>query len=349
MPPLSCGRATILLIIDVMEIFFCSHCNQSIPLKDVQSGAAELRRGKYLCVTCKEIMPSSEEIRPNYVAMVLGIFLVGSLAVIAFLVFQDDLFPSPRLPHSTDAASSKIVLDRLTELESRSISRVDLARKELLRHLGDLDERLARQDEVQANVVKQVKELGNRPAPAVKPEDVAAVKQSVGSLAADVARLEGGISTMKRAVDSLREDVNAALDRMRTPPTPAEPVISAKDRWIALLGDEAMDKRFNALAQLSDYKGPDVVEALVGRLKDKEFFIRRWVAEDLGERKAVAAVPALVEALADEEVTVRTAAVVALRKITGKNFGFKSTASGRERDRALTRWRNFVAELARKK
>ena len=63
-----------------MEIFFCSHCNQSIPLKDIQSGLAELRRGKYLCATCKEFVPGVREKKPNFAAMYLGIFLVGSLA-----------------------------------------------------------------------------------------------------------------------------------------------------------------------------------------------------------------------------------------------------------------------------
>jgi len=58
-----------------MEIFFCSHCQQSIPLKDIQSGVAELRRGKYLCVTCREIVTPVREKKPNYAAMYLGIFL----------------------------------------------------------------------------------------------------------------------------------------------------------------------------------------------------------------------------------------------------------------------------------
>jgi len=92
-----------------------------------------------------------------------------------------------------------------------------------------------------------------------------------------------------------------------------------------------------------------VDRALVGCLKDEDFFIRRFVAEELGERKAVFAAQALWEALGDEEISVREAAVQALRKITGKTFGFKSGASGRERARAMGKWRNHIAGLLKRK
>ena len=103
---------------EIMEIFFCSHCNQSIPLKDIQSGVAELRRGKYLCVTCKEIVSASREKAPNYAAMYLGIFLAGTLIVIGYLIFQEDLFPVPEPTRSAAPHDRNAILDSLEDLKT---------------------------------------------------------------------------------------------------------------------------------------------------------------------------------------------------------------------------------------
>jgi len=337
-----------------MEIFFCSHCSQSIPLKDIQSGVAELRRGKYLCATCKEIVPSHREKRPNFAAMYLSIFLVGSLLVIGYLVFQEDLFPTPRPAEAASDRGERKVLDsfdafkaEVAETLARNQRHLDVGLEDFATRLGNQEKTLT----VAMSRLDTLKNLTNRPEDGATSADVLMLKSRIEALHGDLKSLKGDVTALNAAVASFEADMKEAA---RTTPKPeAKPVprpeISEVDRWIAQLQDKVPGKRFEAVAELSRFKGPKVIEALIARLRDPDFFIRRWVAEDLGDREAEPAVPPLVELLDDEEVSVREAAVQALRKITKQKFGFKSGASARERGRAVAKWRNYVASTGKKK
>jgi len=337
-----------------MEIFFCSHCSQSIPLKDIQSGVAELRRGKYLCATCKEIVPSHKEKRPNFAAMYLSIFLVGSLLVIAYLVFQEDLFPTPRPSEAATGRQQRELLDSLDALRAEVAATLARNRSHFDERLKEFSGRLGKQESTLTVVnsrLETLKQLKIRPEDGVTSVDVRMLKNRIEALHGDLKSLKGDVRALNAAVSSFEAEMKEAAKAAPKPePNPAtRPEISEVDRWISQLGDKVPGKRFEAVAELSRFKDSKVVEALIARLKDPDFFIRRWVAEDLGEREAEAAVPALVNLLEDEEVSVREAAVQALRKITKQKFGFKSGASSRERGRAVAKWRNYVATIVKKK
>lgn len=337
-----------------MEIFFCSHCSQSIPLKDIQSGVAELRRGKYLCATCKEIVPSHKEKRPNFAAMYLSIFLVGSLLVIAYLVFQEDLFPTPRPSEAATGRQLRELLDSNDALKAEVEAALARNRSHFDEGLKEFSSRLGKQESTLTVVMsrlEKLKSLNTRPEGGATSADVLMLKNRIEALHGDLKALKGDVSSLNAAVASFEAKVKEAAKTAPEPePKPGtRPEITEVDRWISQLGDKEPSKRFEAVAELSRFKNPKVVEALIGRLKDPDFFIRRWVAEDLGEREAEAAVPPLVDLLEDDEESVRQAAVQALRKITKQKFGFKSGASSRERGRALAKWRNYVATVAKKK
>ena len=53
--------------------------------------------------------------------------------------------------------------------------------------------------------------------------------------------------------------------------------------------------------------------------------------------------PELVDALEDRDPAVRMFASVALRKLTGKDFGFKPHGSPAEREEAIRQWRVWIA------
>lgn len=334
-----------------MEIFFCSHCNQSIPLKDIQSGMAELRRGKYLCATCKVITPAYRERRQNFAAMYLGIFLVGTLVVIGYLIFQEDLFPAARQEKVPVFPDRKVILASLENLGEDIETESRTTRQQMTAGLSLFDERLSKQEASLTLAMSRIRFLQENPGKGITSEDFKDLKLRSESQSRELGALRKEIDRVRELVESLRTELKVAAEsaaKETAKPEP-KPEVSEVDLWIAQLGDLKQGKRFEAVWRLAEFKGPRVVEALIGCLKDEDFFIRRTVVEDLGERKAEAAAPALVETLGDEDQTVRDAAVKALRKITGKSFGFKSGASARERGRAVAKWRNHVAGLLKKK
>ena len=333
-----------------MEIFFCSHCNQSIPLKDIQDGAAELRRGKYLCVTCKEIVRSPQERRSNPTAMVLGLFLVGALAVIAYLIFQEDLFPAPGRVAGATANRQSAILDQLAELKGELGRLESLSGRRVEQAVDALRARIERQEQTLARSLERIDALSARSAVIADDDDVRMLKQELEGIRRGMETVRGVVGELEAGLLAAARDATKAANPAPPPvaaPTP-KPEVSEVDRWIEQLRDKEAGPRFTAVTELTRFKGPKVDRALIAALADSDYFIRRFVAEELGERKKAEAAPGLVRLLEDDDESVREAAVRALRKITGKNFGFKSRAPARERARLAARWRKFVETERRK-
>ena len=59
------------------------------------------------------------------------------------------------------------------------------------------------------------------------------------------------------------------------------------------------------------------------------------------QRSAKVGVSALIDRLEDESVTVREAAMISLRSITGRSFGFEPDAREVERRRKIDDWRDW--------
>jgi HEAT repeat protein len=76
-------------------------------------------------------------------------------------------------------------------------------------------------------------------------------------------------------------------------------------------------------------------------LKDPDLFVRMATARALGDLKSERAIGPLIDALEDQETSVREAAVVALRVTTGRNFKFDPLASETDRARKVKAWRDW--------
>ncbi len=121
--------------------------------------------------------------------------------------------------------------------------------------------------------------------------------------------------------------------------------------WSNILPDLASEEsgeRWNAVQALGETGDPGVVPHLIPILGDVDIFVRMATARVLGDLKAEAAVPHLIDALEDLEVAVQEAAVVSLRSITGRNFGFEIEANEKDRAKRIKAWRTWWKKSAEK-
>jgi len=99
--------------------------------------------------------------------------------------------------------------------------------------------------------------------------------------------------------------------------------------------------RLDAIYALGETGDADVVPHLIPMLVDVDLFVRMATARMLEDLDARAAVPALIDALEDNQSAVREAAMVALRKITSKSFGFEPVAGAGDRAKRVKAWRDW--------
>ncbi len=127
---------------------------------------------------------------------------------------------------------------------------------------------------------------------------------------------------------------------------PAEPLEDepGEPAWVALLGDLADQDpgtRWQAVQSLGKTGDPAVAEHLASMLKDPDIFVRMATARILGDLGATIGIPALIDALEDPEASVREAAVVSLRSISGRTFRFDPGAKDIERAKRVKAWRDW--------
>ncbi len=93
-------------------------------------------------------------------------------------------------------------------------------------------------------------------------------------------------------------------------------------KYIDTLRDPEWQIRWEAVTVLGESKDPRATEPLIGTLSgDENTYVRATAAWALGEIKDRRAVEALIAALKDESHGVKKNAALALKTITGKDFG----------------------------
>ena len=206
--------------------------------------------------------------------------------------------------------------------------------------------------------------------------DLAAAEERERQTAEDVLRLRDDLGKretafreredeLKTTISNLEQDVRFFSDRMieleetlravsaRGPvavgPTGnggggATPVAPTTKPWEGLLPDLKHANagiRLDAIYALGETGDADVVPHLIPMLADVDLFVRMATARMLEDLDARAAVPALIDALEDNQSAVREAAMVALRKITSKSFGFEPVAGAGDRAKRVKAWRDW--------
>lgn len=93
----------------------------------------------------------------------------------------------------------------------------------------------------------------------------------------------------------------------------------------------------------AQHHAPDE-RTLYGRLQSSNEDVRMAAILQAGREKDPKAVPYLVDRLGDSYAEVRFAAIVALEKITGTNREYRYWAPTADREQAIARWRQWLAD-----
>ena len=70
----------------------------------------------------------------------------------------------------------------------------------------------------------------------------------------------------------------------------------------------------------------------------------KWAGDSHNDQ----AVPLLVDRLMEEDSSVRFYSILALKRITGRDFGYDYKAPADERAQAVKRWREYLAQMKQK-
>lgn len=193
-----------------------------------------------------------------------------------------------------------------------------------------------------------------QPAPAPRPEAPRAESAGAPPAAADeeasaVAPPQAAPVDLAHAVERLTSP--DFLDRMRA----ARELVEAGEAALPFLGAAGpLTVRGPGGLPMSATRG--VLESIFEALEDARVRawlrarwpeVRRAATAELGRRRAVAAIPDLIDGLADGTPCVRAAAVAALRSCSGQWFGYDAESSVGVRQRAIGRWRGWWATTAR--
>lgn len=346
-----------------MKIYFCDICNESIPLKDINSNRISIEEGKIICQRCAPRRDRGASRVPAVLIAGVGLLAVATVGLAAVLwtslesqgtktsdLRQElDTLQASALNTEDHRTAQKEVLSRIDEIGRR----MGLIESELGELRGQIAAAETRQGTDQEALRRRLDdEVGNLEARFGPSLD--SLSHTLGELRAAVGAQGVRIESQAEAIDRLRDDLSHRGER---DPVVAGPVVTPTDdggavpdtttpdpseretnALIAKLSDADSGVRYDAVVRLGRYRGDKVSAALEQRLEDDENYIRVAAIQSLKKMGAVRAVPKLIEALRDDDHFVMVAAAGALVGITSHEIAFRSDAPQKERERAAKAW-----------
>ena len=172
---------------------------------------------------------------------------------------------------------------------------------------------------------------------------------------------DAGLEDLAARMGRIDEDVRFVLDRLNqlelrvqtgnlggggagAAPIPDGGGAPRSAAWSGILPDLQSPNagtRWQAVQALGETGDVGVVSHLIPMLKDVDIFVRMATARVMGDLDATTSIPHLVDALEDPEAAVQEAAVVSLRSITGRDFGFDFQANETARAKKVKAWRQW--------
>lgn len=355
-----------------MDVIFCDICNESVPLGDLREGRAERIKERVVCSACQMAMGVAEGGEAHESNAGRPVPAPGARAVAR---------PRRTIAGEWVAAASMLTMglggwyvldevdrqrvagaeataDQVGELR-RSVSGVEsrlfdevlranrmaetgptalLAELAALRGLLEAERDFARseRERIAQDLTRMTEQIGGMVRAQAEDSDSARA----------ITALENGLAQAHEDIDllarSLLEGLEAGPDR-----APAElraEVAEDQPEWLAWLGGLASadpGERWDTVEQLGQTGDPQCAEHLMPLLDDNDLFVRLAAARVLGDLGNTSAVPELIDALEDSEPSVRETALLSLRRLTHREFGFDPSAREAERERRIREWRKW--------
>ncbi len=337
------------------EVFFCNHCDQSVPLVEIEEGHAFRSGDRVLCSSCREHL--EDALLPRNTGGGRGLVLALFVGLIGWAAAGGVWFQARQAREGL-----------ATGLESRLAG----IERDLASQARSLREQLAKEGENRSLLGGQVAALRDEQAGAWKEAqsklqtiqatveqfqqfavDMEKTIQKVEELDATFAVTRDRLSAQRSAQEGLRDELARLSDRVKELDRTASAERRKKEAasefspeiaaLLRQLQDDDPEVRYNALERLQKVQDPKLLPHILPLLADPYEFTRFLAAHTLGEWGARPAVPHLIEALMDEVGFVRQAAVTTLRRLTGQNFGYDHNASLEERRKGYRSWKTWWA------
>lgn len=357
-----------------MGNMICDLCGDGVPAVDLEEGRAYRRGPRLICAQCDRAMggggalpeePSAappakrrRRVRPATTGLWAVASLTGVLA--GWSLWQS---------HQTGVENQRLQA-RLGEWESqqerawtRFLTRTEEAwegkRSGLSSEIaaGDAASRTAWR-EAFATMEQGLAELRAELASssAEQREDLQALAQRVEAWQAEWRVLEETLTQLEELQiaggQAVQSDLLALTERMDllekvAVPAEAPPTGVQAAPWFAITADlqhEQVAIRLDAVYSLEQSRDVRICPYLRPLLQDPDSLVRLAVARILAEYRFRPATPDLIAGLEDPVLSVRDGFVKALRRITGRQFGFRADARETERERPLESWRTWWRE-----
>ncbi len=168
--------------------------------------------------------------------------------------------------------------------------------------------------------------------------------EELNSGAQKLVTLESRANAIEVALTELKKELEkrAGPAEGAARPSPATPV--GTPPWMGLvqqLESANSGDRWVAVQGLGETRDPAVAEYILPRLKDVDIFVRMAAARVLGDLGSPKASGALIEALGDQDQTVREAAYLALCSVSKKALPFDPHADAVERAKRVKAWQDW--------
>ncbi|MBC8327673.1 MAG: HEAT repeat domain-containing protein [Planctomycetes bacterium] len=333
------------------EVHFCSLCDRSVPLAEVQDGSSARVGDRLLCPDCLDLLAKADSKGGGggalgVLALVAALLGWAAVAVLWFRIGDTGEDLGTKIDGARGDLSGQIQDSAEVAAVAVQQSGEDLAlAREDLRALRESHDALRSStdlglEELRASLAGM--------APLAAEQDKLA--QRFGTFEATLSLVDDRQRASRSNQEALRdrlkrlEDMTAAL--AAAAPKTDENAFSAEiSALLRKLQDEDPEVRYGALEKLSAMQDERLLPHLYPLLADPYEFTRFLAAHTFSEWDARPAVPHLVEALLDEVTFVREAAVRALRRITGQSFGYQHEGDGApakaERQAAYQLWKTW--------
>jgi hypothetical protein len=352
-----------------MDIEFCDICGESVPIGDLDQGGAKRHGQRLVCRRCDDAMtrhvapaaalskpthgthasPASQSASSNVLWLMAA--CVGVVALVGFLAIDRVADAERRV--QGDVAGQVLRLDgRIADLErafehglvqARADRAADDRFDRILERLGAIE---AEVETGEADVPRLLEELlvvtdDLRARPLDDVESRNREDERFLALSSELTALRQDLGLLARSMLEVLESAPVAVE----PPAEVKrEAAEAQPGWLVFVGSLSSNddgERWNAVEELGASNDPQAAEYVVPLLSDTELFVRMAAARVLGDLGNEMAIGPLIDALEDVEPSVREAAVMSLRLLTGKSFRFEPNGEPRERAKGVEDWRKW--------